>query len=1033
MIQQARDFAQKGVDSAGRDLLAVSDNQEGARIYVEIMTRLRQQDVAYSRLQVAVNDATSLRAEAAVVVKQVEKNGFLSPHRSAVARPCDRVAPRHGWHRHAGLRCSPWASLPGQYFTPEEKLQFSFWLDERAAKAGNDELARVFLPAAEAAILPDLQARWFKQLMLGRYAGGSYKSRLVELQTRRLRFGELGAALEAYAQQLTPQQGRTAVLVEASNSYRSGALYDSEFAVLRAIGLQSNQHVRQRYFELLLQRTPQELVQLAGSTRKEISDAACQYVLAHGSVELARQAVTARGHSLEPVWTKAYLSLTGLYFADHTPVVNGAFLSVLGDQTIGERIGKPVDRSQQLAGNTWFYYGSRYGEWLGTAHAGDPEDFLPAELEQSPASASAYIAVAEYYAGAGKIDRAIEDYNRTLELAPARADIHDRIAVLYWREQKRREAVEEWRKALELLDAQVHQRVVPPAFWPTFGYVMNHIGNRKVAAELRSQSDAVLRDYVRQNGTYQVDELLRSAYIAIGDPQAGVAFLLELAAIAPEPNSVLESLVDVNWIPAKMRNPIYEQVLAHLQDGLRNSTGISRQYAEENIRSWQARYAMHLVELHEFDRAAAVLQPQQEPAARELEIRYRIALANNQFEGILDEYRSNPEKAPKAENLRIAAVALQKVNQRPAARKILEFLFVQEISSHQLNSANMLGLAEIRLQDGDTAGAMDVLRRLVLVVGQPFENLDPAATLLARNGRHAEAVEFLERLSKAEPWNRSARLHLAQERIAAGHNAPGARSLATAVATDAQATYTDRLAAAAILTDRGPELGSAELDVIAYGTGAADKPYFFAARLNAAKKSTDAALSARLLQSALADAPERDAARLPLFYALAATGQNRLAISDIEPLLRNGYLVNLSIRRSRSYDQDAEPEDSATASPDADSSVGNDRDEVAPADRVALAIAVAKSYSDLGALETALDYYRTALFGTTSPAQRVDITKQIANLRAAIRREANNAQRMPVIHKEIDQDHLVRPRLVAAQKAPPPARPGRGAKSGGMQ
>ena len=38
---------------------------------------------------------------------------------------------------------------------------------------------------------------------------------------------------------------------------------------------------------------------------------------------------------------------------------------------------------------------------------------------------------------AGKIDRAIEDYNRTLELAPARADIHDRIAVLYWRQQKR--------------------------------------------------------------------------------------------------------------------------------------------------------------------------------------------------------------------------------------------------------------------------------------------------------------------------------------------------------------------------------------------------------------------------------------------------------------------------------------------------------------------------------------------------------------------------------------------------------------------
>jgi hypothetical protein len=88
--------------------------------------------------------------------------------------------------------------------------------------------------------------------------------------------------------------------------------------------------------------------------------------------------------------------------------VNAAFLNALGDGTIGERLGKPVDREQQLAGNTWFYYGSRYGEWLGSSHSGDPEDFVPAQLEQSPASASGYIAVAEYYAEAGKIDRAVD-------------------------------------------------------------------------------------------------------------------------------------------------------------------------------------------------------------------------------------------------------------------------------------------------------------------------------------------------------------------------------------------------------------------------------------------------------------------------------------------------------------------------------------------------------------------------------------------------------------------------------------------------
>jgi len=1036
MIQQARDFAQKGVDSAGRDLLAVADNHDGARIYVEIMTRLRQQDAAYSRLQLAVSDAISLRAEAAIVVKQVEKNGIAS-------------VTDQQWRDHAiearrtiagtGMQSAMQAmgKSAGQYFTPEEKLQFSFWLDERASKAGNDELATVFLPTAEAAVLPDLQARWLKQLMLSGGSRGGYKSRLVELQTSRLQFGELGTALEAYAKQLMPQQGRTGVLAEAANVYRSGALYDAEFGVLAPIGLQSSVQVRQRYFELLLQRRPQEFVQLAGRARKDISDAACQYVLAHGTPELAQQAVAARGHAFDPVWTKAYSALTGLYFADRNQAVNAAFLNALGDGTIGERLGKSVDRSQQLAGNTWFYYGSRYGEWLGAAHAGDPEDFLPAQLEQSPASASGYIALAEYYADAGKIDRAIDDYNRALELAPDRADIHDRIAVLYWRQQKRREAMDEWKKALELLDAQVHQRVVPPAFWPTFGYVLNHIGNRHVAAELRSQSDAVLRDYVRQNGIYQVEELLRSAYVASGDSQAGVAFLLELASIAPEPNSVLESLVDANWIAAKARNPIYDQILLHLQDRLRNVTGISRQYAEENIRSWQARYAMHLVGLREFDHAAAVLQAQREPSAAELEIRYRIALANHQFDAILDQYRANPESAPKAENLRMAAAALQKADQRPAARKLLEFLFTQEISAHQLNSANMLGLAEIRLQDGDASGAMDVLRRLALVVGQPFENLDSAATLLARNGRHAEAVEFLDRLAKAEPWNQGARLHLAQERIAAGQDAAGARLLAAAVATDAQAAYTDRIAAATILAgSSGPELGSGELNLIAHGTGPADKPYFFAARLNVAKKSTDAALSARLLQSALADAPQKDTARLPLFYALATLKRDRLAVSVIRPLLRNGYLKNGYRGRSRSYDQSAGPDDPDSAAPDAapdEPSAGRGQGEALPADRVALAIALARSYANLGALEDSLSYYRMALSGTVSATQRAEVAKSITNLRAAIRRNASNVQRMPVIHQELDQNRLVRPRLVAIQKAPPPPQPDRSAKSGGAR
>jgi hypothetical protein len=146
--------------------------------------------------------------------------------------------------------------------------------------------------------------------------------------------------------------------------------------------------------------------------------------------------------------------------------------------------------------------------------------------------------------------------------------------------------------------------------------------------------------------------------------------------------------------------------------------------------------------------------------------------------------------------------------------------------------------------------------------------------------------------------------------------------------------------------------------------------------------------------------------------------------------------MGLSRHVSRSYDQDAASEDSEAGELD-DAAGGvpasSERNEAPPGDRAALAIAVAKSYANLGALETSLRYYRLALNGKISDTARAEVTRSINEVRGAIRRNANNARRMPVIHKEIDQDHLVRPRLVAVQNASPPAKADGNPKEGGAQ
>ena len=114
---------------------------------------------------------------------------------------------------------------------------------------------------------------------------------------------------------------------------------------------------------------------------------------------------------------------------------------------------------------------------------------------------------------------------------------------------------------------------------------------------------------------------------------------------------------------------------------------------------------------------------------------------------------------------------------------MLEFVFAREIDEHKLDAANFLGLAEIRIAAGDTPGAVELLRRLVVVVGNPFENLDPAAALLEKTGHNAEAIEFLEQLVKASPWEAAYRLRLAKAKVAAGQDVDSAQNALTAIAS----------------------------------------------------------------------------------------------------------------------------------------------------------------------------------------------------------------------------------------------------------
>ncbi len=735
--------------------------------------------------------------------------------------------------------------------------------------------------------------------------------------------------------------------------------------------------------------------------------------------------MTARGAAEPPVWNYAYTSLLGLYFSENTPQVQNAFVTALGDGTIAERLAKPGDRKLSLAGDVWFYYGSRYGEYLGLTHKGDPEDFVPAEIEHTPQRASAYFNAALYYEDSGNTERAIADYGHVLELDANRIDVHNRLAGIYWKQKRNDEALAEWKRALELLKVQTSTGRIQDTFWGDYAATLNNLASRKLTAQFMPSINEVLHAYVKRNGSYRIQALLASTLPRLGDPAAASALILDLSADAHEKLDFLRPFTKADSPLKYDPEPIYRRILELAQDAVRKAEGVAKEYAQEDYESLQIRWLQYLLAAKKYDRLREEMSalPQSmwdRQKAALAPIQLQLAAQSNTLDGILDGYRADMEHAPGTDILRKAAIQLLQAGDKQSARKILEFVFGREIEGHNLSASNMLGLADIRIQAGDLQGGLALLRRMTLVVGNPFETQDAAAALLMRTGHSAEAINFLEELVKAVPWNSDFRMRLAQARIAANQNPEAARKELSALASDKTAPYENRITAAKALAGPGqtPDLGSKELNLIASGqpipAADANQPYFFAARLKAAEGLQGAA-SVSLLRAALEDHPSGDAARMPLLKAATVAGDSYLALAVMKPYLDSGGFAGSfseanTVGEEELLDLDQTPDDTVRALV-----------KLPAKERAEIYRDVATAFEKTGSLEEAMGYWRSAYKLETDPAQKTQINKQVQQIRTVLSRRAANEARRPIVHSDLDQNRTVRPRLPdRAQLAPPP-------------
>lgn len=475
---------------------------------------------------------------------------------------------------------------------------------------------------------------------------------------------------------------------------------------------------------------------------------------------------------------------------------------------------------------------------------------------------------------------------------------------------------------------------------------------------------------------------------AAGDPGAGVEWIGELSRSAVEPVSFLSSLLQQQWIPEAQLDILYRRLVESAQAKTARTFGDEQTNAQSEVWRWQIQWAEYLLKRGENQRAAQIVAGFSEAARKQLrgeiiELEIRVAARTGRIAAQLARYK---EPVP-VEDLRRAAATLSRDGEAAAARTVLEFIYDRALSEGDLGATNFLGLAEIRLQENRLADAMTLLRRMVLVSGEGFANLDPAAVLLEKTGHAAEATEFLASLTEAEPWNMDAR-----ERLAAAQNSSDALA---GVAKSGAVPYRVRVAAAAAIRKmNAPALSGTDAELVLLSAqnppaeAVASQPYFLAARVEAAHATQDAAARERLLGGAVAFDPVNVGLKIELFRAALEARHDAMAVGIAQNLLPQ-FLG----------------EDTAFTSWNADAFLN----EAPHGEQVAMARGLAQAEERLGNLRAALLYAQIA--------QRIEpdaaTGRSLNAVRVRVEVEAKNEARRPVIRDPLEQDRLVHPKAGA--------------------
>lgn len=733
MLAEARTFAEKALDAAGQGLILDRETEDGLKMYARVAARLGAHEIAWNRLVTA---------------------GGIS-----------NVFPA----------LQEMASTLKRYGTDAQRNAFASFLEKQRAANPPSMLPGVFLPIVRAGGYAELEARWIYQALMlkpGDEEMIPWLDNLVSLQSARMRQEELGLQLEAYWRVHPNNDQKALVLQKAADAFQAAGNVAAEMRL--------REQLRDaRYYELLARFQPGQLAAVAArSSGFEALDAAVRYA----APQDALRAISARGAAkLPPVWTDSYLALAGIYGGVRTEEIRRAFAAVLGPMVIQERIAARPDPRRVLVDHAWYYYAARFGEYLAASNDPAAADFLPAALEGAPASPSKYWDLGEYYYEAGDRDRALAEYAYALQLDPAMSAAAARSARILLDKGDNAGAVARWQEAFEAFRSMQERGRPPAAFWRDVREALADVSRRGQTAAVRPALEGFLTSYIRSSGGFRIAQLLQPLIENSSRPAQDMAWIAGLSRVSGDRTGTLEPIWQARWLPDACREPLIQAILESAAAELEKAPLGDREWKQSNLNEWRLRWLEYLISRKDAARARRALEEIPEEvrlasAGRVEAAEVRLAVLESQLPLLIERWRRVPDAAPPSETLLRAAGDLRLSGDAAAARRLLEYVYSQNLAAFRLEPSNFLGLAEVKLEERALADALALLRRMALVSAEPFAGLTPAARLLERFGHRTEAAEFAARRVKAVPWDAEAR-ELAR-RLAAPPAAPPQLDLA---------------------------------------------------------------------------------------------------------------------------------------------------------------------------------------------------------------------------------------------------------------